>query len=94
MTATQLINKVRALSQTEGTYITVEESPIKILKLVRAEYNNLEEGEILQDKKHFVFGCHDGSVEVMECLSPAGKRITGRDYINGHNDILSKRVKC
>ena len=94
MSSEQLVNRVRALSQTEGTYIVIENTPIKILKLRVANNNDLEEGEILQDKKHFVFGCANGSVEVEECLSPVGKRITGRDYINGHNDILTKRVEC
>lgn len=94
MTSAQLVNKTRALSQTEGTYITIDDNPIKILKLDLAQYSGLKEGEILQDKKHFVFGCKDGSVEIIECMSPVGKRISGRDYINGHNDVLSKRVKC
>ena len=94
MTIHQLVNRVRALSQTEGTYINVDDATIKILKLRESTFTDLKEGEFLQDKKHFVFGCADGSVEIEECLSPAGKRITGRDYINGHNDILTKRVKC
>ncbi len=94
LTSDELVNKVRAFSQLQGTFLTVDEINIKVLKLTAANYNNLDEGELLQDKKHFVFGCKNGSVEVVECLSPYGKKISGRDFINGHNEILSKRVKC
>ena len=34
----------------------------------------------------------DGAIEVLQCQAPSGKMISGRDFINGHNNILGKSV--
>ena len=88
-----LINKVRALSEEVGCYICLEDRVIKVGKICLANnVENVKQGFILNNKKAFVIGTADGAVEILTCQAPSGKMIGGRDYINGHNDILGKRV--
>ena len=88
-----LINKVRALSEEVGCYICLEDRVIKVGKICLASnVENVKQGVILNNKKAFVIGTADGAVEILTCQAPSGKMIGGRDYINGHNDILGKRV--
>lgn len=91
--AKDIVNRVKALSETVGTYFYIDDMMIKVEKIcdVSEEYN-AQQNVIFNNKKHFVVGCNGGAVEILSCLSPSGKIVSGRDFINGHNDILSKRV--
>ena len=81
----EIINKFRALAETLGTYVFYKQSKIKIYEIAEYQLQNifLKSGEILDDKKHFVIGCNDGAIEILSCLSPSGKRMTGTDFLNG-----------
>lgn len=91
----EIINKVRALSSTVGCFIMVEGKVIKIGKVSDAseKFNDVEERQIQNYKKAFIIGCNDGAIEVLLCQSPSGKMISGKDFINGHNEILGKMVE-
>lgn len=88
-----IINKVRALSEDIGCFLTVDGDTLKIGKLqdVSGQYKTRLK-QILNYKKAFIIGCCDGSIEILTCQAPSGKMISGRDYINGHIDILGKMV--
>ena len=88
-----LVNRVRALSETIGTYFFIDDMLVKVERLqdVSGECQ-VEQGFILNNKKRFVIGCKDGAVEVCSCKAPSGKTVSGRDFINGHNNLLSKKV--
>ena len=88
-----IINKVRALSEEIGCFIYLEDKIIKVGKVSKAlNFANAKECEILNYKKSFIVGTKDGEVEILSCQAPSGKMVSGRDYINGHNDILGKKV--
>ena len=53
----------------------------------------VEQGNVLNNKKHFVIGCKNGAVEIVGCKAPSGKSVSGRDFLNGHNDLLGKKVE-
>ncbi len=91
--ASEIVNRVRALSEEVGTYFSIEDFAIKVEKVedVSDKYQ-VQEQVILNDKKHFVVGCKNGAVEILQCKSPSGKSVSGRDFLNGHNEFLSKRV--
>lgn len=91
--ADEVINRVRALGEDVGCYFLLNGSPIKTDKVRKVEEKlNLQPFEILKDKKRFVIGCKDGGVEILTCKAPSGKMVSGRDYINGHNEILGTMV--
>ena len=88
-----IVNRVRALAQTLGCTLKIGEQELKIGKVenVAGEFE-IEKGYVLQNKKRFVVGTSDGALEILLCQAPSGKMIAGRDYLNGHNDILGKRI--
>ena len=91
--AENFVNKIRALAQTLGCTLKIGEQELKIgkAKNVSNEFE-VEKGYVSTNKKRFVVGANDGAVEILFCQAPSGKMIAGRDYLNGHNDILGKRI--
>ena len=92
-TAKQIVNQVRALAEELGCYINIDDRTIKVAKVqdVSSQFSVMQ-NKILENKKNFVIGCKDGAIEVLQCQAPSGKMISGRDFINGHNNILGKSV--
>lgn len=93
----QILGKVRAMSEEIGAFVLLNGNFLKVGEAKHAQLNNeendlLKKGEILNNKKKFVVGCADGGIEILKVQAPSGKMISGRDYINGHNDILGKKV--
>lgn len=89
----QIINKIRALSEEVGCYVELEGGFLKIGRARKVEGFEVEPKQILNYKKAFIIGAKDGTIEILTCQAPSGKMIAGRDYLNGHNDILGKFVK-
>lgn len=87
----EIMGKVRAMSEEIGCFVHLQ---CGLLKVGLAEIcdRQLQIGEIAIDKKHFIVGCKDGAIELLKVQAPSGKMISGRDYINGHNEILGKKV--
>lgn len=88
-----IVNKVRALSEELGCFIKINGNNLKIGKVqdVTKDFE-VEKGYILNNKKRFVVGCDGGAVEILTCQAPSGKMVAGRDYLNGHNEILGSFI--
>ena len=78
-----IFNQVRALSENLGTYLVLRNQTIKIFNVDVSDCKTLKCGEISNDKKHFIIGCNDGAIEILMCLAPSGKKMTGADFLNG-----------
>lgn len=89
----QIINKIRALSEEVGCYVELEGGFLKIGRARKVDSFKVEPCQILNYRKAFIIGAKDGAIEILTCQAPSGKMIAGRDYLNGHNDILGKFVK-
>ncbi len=93
LSARDLVNKVRALSEELGTEVSIDGELIKVEKVIDvSDEFSCEEGEILNNKKRFIIGCKNGAIEILRCKASSGKSMSGRDYLNGHQNILNKRV--
>lgn len=91
--AQQLCNQVRALSEEIGCYLVLKNYNLKIGKIIDVSNEfSLEQGTVLNNKKRFVIGCKNGVIEILSCQAPSGKMINGRDYLNGHNEILGEKI--
>jgi len=91
--AEKIVNLVRALGEEFGCYFQLEGQVFKVRKVLNvSDEIKLSPCEILNNKKRFVVGCTDGGIEILLLTPPSGKTVSGRDYLNGHNDILGKRV--
>ena len=91
--AQKITHQVRALGEEVGCFIGFKDFDLKIGKCkdVSDEFQ-LNIGEILNNKKRFIIGCKGGAIEVLSCQAPSGKMINGRDFLNGHNEILGQRI--
>lgn len=92
--AQKIVNQVRALTEEVGCYLHFSNFDLKVGRCqdVSGEFD-LQIGEILNNKKRFVVGCHGGAIEILSCQAPSGKMINGRDFLNGHNEILGQRIE-
>lgn len=91
LSASQLENRVRALSETIGTFVQMGENNIKVVK-AQAVDEICPQGQIANNKKRFLIGAKQGTLEILQCKAPSGKTVRGVDYINGHNEILGAKV--
>ena len=92
-TANEITNKVRALGEEMGCLFAIKGQIFKVAKVknVSAEFNVCPY-KILNNRKRFVIGCGEGAVEILLLTPPSGKCVSGRDYLNGHNEILGEEV--
>lgn len=91
--AEQIYNQVRALSEEIGCYLQLENYNLKIGKIIDVSNEfSVEKGFVLNNKKRFIIGCEGGAIEILSCQAPSGKMISGRDYLNGHNEILGVKI--
>lgn len=94
--AEKIANQVRALGEEYGCYFVIDGQTFKTSKVknVSDEFS-VKPYEILGNRKRFVIGCEGGAIEILLLTPPSGKTVAGRDYLNGHNEILTKKVeKC
>lgn len=93
LSAEQNERRVRALSEESGCFVRLNQQELlKIGKVKATNEFSLQPKEVLFSKKRFVIGCAQGALEILTCQSPSGKMINGRDYLNGHNEILGGKV--
>ena len=91
--ANKIICKIRAHSEEIGCCLSLPNIELKIGKAVDvSDEFGLQVGEILNNKKRFVVGCNNGAIEILSCQAPSGKMVNGRDFLNGHNEILGQRI--
>ena len=69
-----------------NAYTTFRGERVKILK-VKVVNTEGEPGEIL-DRKKLIVGCGKKAVEVLELISPKGKKMTGEDFMRGYRPQL------
>ncbi len=74
-----------------NAYTTFRGKRIKILK-VRVLDTFGEPGEILSEDK-FVVGCGEGSVEILDLISPKGKRMSGEEFVRGYKPRLYESLE-
>ena len=87
----KILGKVRAMSEEIGTFIALNGQLLKVGEAIFSQ-EEVTQGQIALNKKKFVIGCADGGIEILKVQAPSGKMISGRDYINGHSDVLGKKV--
>lgn len=81
-TSEKIFNQVRALSENLGTYFYLKEHKIKVFE-VKPTDEKITINQIANDKNHFLIGCKNGAIEILSCLSPSGKKLSGKDFLNG-----------
>ena len=90
--AINIVNKLRALSENVGCHLLIDGENVKIYKGEVVGDFVIEKGKVDTNKKRFIIGTGDGALEIISLQSPSGKVISGKDYINGHQNILGRMI--
>lgn len=92
----QFVNYVRALSETPGAYLILDNQPFKIFKARVKEYvdNNVALGTIVNaDKKGLIIKVNGGEVYLDEVQKAGKKKIDYKSFVNGEKNILGVILK-
>ena len=85
--ADKIYGKVRGLAHNPGCFFFLDKNRIKVLKAKLSE-KKCDENTVLDEKKSFVIGCKNGAVEILELISPTGKKMSGNAFLNGYHGLL------
>ena len=94
LSAKEQVNYIRALSDTPGAYLLLDNQKLKIYeaKIYKEEVKN-KIGTIVLENQHLLYQTKDALVELIS-IQPQGKnKMVARDYLNGHPDIINKILK-
>lgn len=84
LTAAENYGKVRAIAHNPGCYFQIGGQRVKVLKAAVASDNILyQPKEIIKDKNHFLIKCQNSSLEILSLISPNGKVMDGKAFLNG-----------
>jgi len=87
--ASSVRDRVRALYPNAYTFFRGER--VKILK-VKVREGSGEPGEVI-DHRRFEVACGKGSVEILELITPKGRRVSGEDFIRGYSPRRGELLK-
>lgn len=78
------VNKVRALAHNPGCYFEIGGQRVKVLAAATSSDNAaFQPKDILPDKKHFLIKCDCSVIEILKLISPSGKIVDGKSFLNG-----------
>ena len=92
----QFVNYVRALSETPGAYLILDNQPFKIFKARVKGYvdNNVTLGTIVNaDKKGLIIKVNGGEVYLDEVQKAGKKKIDYKSFVNGEKNMLGVILK-
>lgn len=94
LSAKEQVNYIRALSNTPGAYLYLDNQKLKIYEAkIYREENKKPIGTIILEDKHLLYQAKDALIELIN-IKPENKNLMRAiDYINGHQDIVNKILK-
>lgn len=91
LSASDLINYIRALSYVPGAYLYLNEEKIKIYRAKKInDLVTFPIGEIVKAKKELIFQAKDGQISILELQRPGKKMMSAESFLNGY-DVYGKR---
>lgn len=85
LSASDLINYIRALSYVPGAYLYLNEEKIKIYRAKKInDLVTFPIGEIVKAKKELIFQAKDGQIAILELQRPGKKMMSAESFLNGY----------
>lgn len=82
--ALENLGKVRAIAHNPGCYFEIGGQRVKVLKAKLSSDNILyKPKQIIKDKNHLLIKCADSVIEILSLISPNGKVMDGKAFLNG-----------
>ena len=91
----RIIGKIRALSDTPGAYLYLDELKLKIYKakIINDEVNH-EVGSIIRaDKGGLYLQCSNGVISLLDIQKEGKNRMDYKSFINGNQNLVNKILK-
>jgi methionyl-tRNA formyltransferase len=80
--------KIKAFTQNPGAYIVTNGQRIKIYRADIMSHQKQEESTIISRSGLPILQLSDGELELQEIQIPGSKRMSGKDFVSGHNRLL------
>lgn len=94
LSAEEFVRWVRALSETPGGYVLLEDQVFKIFRAEPVEGDFGEAGKIVRaDRNGLYLSVSSGAVALLEVQKQGKKRMDYRSFINGEKNLLGKSVR-
>ena len=93
-TCLEQVNHIRALSYSPGAFYLLDNLKFKVYK-AKIYSNEIKDkiGVILFLDNHLLLQAKDGLIELLEVQLQGKNKMTARDFVNGHKDIINKQFK-
>lgn len=91
----RIIGQIRALSDTPGAYLYLDELKLKIykVKIINDEVNH-EVGSIIRaDKGGLYLQCSNGVISLLDIQKEGKNRMDYKSFINGNQNLVNKILK-
>lgn len=88
--ATEIKNQVDAFYPWPGTWTTLDGKRLKIFPPVTAIEMNGEPGNVIVENDGITVSCGSGSLKLSELQIEGKKRMTPKEFLQGHNDLPGK----
>lgn len=94
LSSEEFVRWVRALSETPGGYVLLNDQVFKIFRAEPVEGDFGEAGKIVRaDRNGLYLSVSSGAVALLEVQKQGKKRMDYRSFINGEKDLLGKSVR-
>jgi len=88
--ASQVLNRIRALSLTPGGYAYLDGKKLKILGAYPALLEDGKPGEVVSTHRGFFVSCNPGVLGLTEVQLEGKKACDGKSFVNGYRDLQGK----
>lgn len=94
LSANELINYIRGLSETPGAYLMLGDLKLKIYQahIVDASIQG-EPGQIVKDTKGLHFAAKDGTISIDMLQLEGKKKMDAKSFVNGSHGLLGQILK-
>ena len=91
----RIIGQIRALSDTPGAYLYLDELKLKIYKakIINDEVNHIVGSIIRADKGGLYLQCSNGVISLLDIQKEGKNRMDYKSFINGNQNLVNKILK-
>lgn len=91
----RIIGQIRALSDTPGAYLYLDELKLKIYKakIINDEVSHIVGSIIRADKGGLYLQCSNGVISLLDIQKEGKNRMDYRSFINGNQNLVNKILK-
>lgn len=93
--ALELERKIRAFNPWPGSYVFLENEPLKIIEagVLIKEDNKHKTGELVKENTTLLLKCGQNYLDILRLQLPGKKILSAKEFLNGRADVIGKILK-